>query len=161
MQVAQFSSLNLVQLPLQVLILHGDVAVALDLHEDRQKAEAGIPHDDTFVAAFDDFRIHQGPWIFAWQAQKDDTLGRSDLRRGDAPSVASSLAPVRKRVFQVFHERANFRRRSIPHFAAGLAQDRVPELQHFPDGHNYSNAVLRSQTGFIIYQPATRLPKQA
>ena len=32
-KVAQFSGLNLVPLPFQILVLHGDFSIALDLHE--------------------------------------------------------------------------------------------------------------------------------
>src|SRR6266849_800304 len=66
-KISHFASLNLARLALQILILHGDVAIPFNLHEDRQKTEASIPNDDAFVAAFDDFWIHERPRVLARQ----------------------------------------------------------------------------------------------
>src|ERR1700747_3363920 len=44
---------------LQVPVADGDFAMALDLHENREKAKAGIPDDNLFCAAFDDFRVDE------------------------------------------------------------------------------------------------------
>ena len=101
-KVPEFSGANLVRFSLQILILDGDFAVPLDLHKDGQKTEAGVPHDDAFGAALDNFWIYEGPGVFARQAQKDDALQNSNLRRGDAPSIAGGFAPKRERVLQVF-----------------------------------------------------------
>src|SRR5690349_7634334 len=64
-KVAELSGLNFVCFPFQVLVLHSDFAVALDLHKDGQKAKTGIPHHDSLGAALDDSRIHEGPRAFA------------------------------------------------------------------------------------------------
>jgi hypothetical protein len=133
--VAKLSSPNLVRFPLQVLVLHSDFAVPLNLHKDGQETEAGIPHDDTFCAALDNFWIHEGPRVFARQAQKDNALQNSNLRRGDAPPIAGGFAPIRQRVLQVFDERANFGGGRVLHRAAFLAQNGIPKLPNRPDRH--------------------------
>src|SRR5258708_36602856 len=43
----------------EVLIMDRDLAVALDLHEDGEEAEAGIPARDFLLAAGDDFGSDQ------------------------------------------------------------------------------------------------------
>ena len=50
-KVSQLSCLNLARLALQILVLHGDIPIALHLHENGQKAEARIPHNNALGAA--------------------------------------------------------------------------------------------------------------
>src|SRR5215469_14763177 len=50
-KISQFSGVNLVRSPLQILVTDGDVPVALDLHEDGQKTKAGVPHHDALGTA--------------------------------------------------------------------------------------------------------------
>src|SRR5215472_8328708 len=134
-KVAKLTSLNLVGHPLQVLILHGDFTIPLDLHEDGQEAEASVPHDHTLGAALDNLGIHQGPRIFAGKAQEDDTLCYSNLRCGNAASVAGGLAAESKRIGKIFDERANFWSSGVLYFFAHFAQNGIAELPHRLDRH--------------------------
>src|SRR5215470_17496432 len=64
-EIPLFSSLNLMELSLKILILDRDVAVPFDPHENGQKAEASIPNDNSFRTTLDDFRIDKRPRCFA------------------------------------------------------------------------------------------------
>ena len=60
-EIAVVSGFEFEDLAFEILIADGDLAVAFDLHEDREETEAGVPDNDFFFAAFDDFRIDERP----------------------------------------------------------------------------------------------------
>jgi hypothetical protein len=84
-----------------VLITDGDFAVAFDLHEDAEEAEAAVPDYEFFFVAFDDFGIDEGPGLFSWELQEDYALQDAELGGGDAASVAGGGTPVGEGVGQV------------------------------------------------------------
>src|SRR5579863_988694 len=73
-EIAVIAGVELERLAFGILIAHSDLAVAFDLHEDGEEAQAGVPDDDFLFAAIDDFRIDERPGFFSRQLQEDDTL---------------------------------------------------------------------------------------
>src|SRR3984957_16141433 len=93
-EIVRFCGADLSRSAAQILITHGNVAMTLDLHEDRQEAEARVPADDFLGAAFNDFRIDERPRVGIGKFEKDDALEHAELRSCDAASVAGGRAPV-------------------------------------------------------------------
>jgi len=114
---------------LQILIADGDVAMALDLHEDGEETQAGIPDDDFFEAAVDDFGVDQRPGIFAREPEKDYALKNTDLGSGYAASVPGFGAPMGESVGEIGDQVPDLRRGWVIDTRAVLPQERVDELQ--------------------------------
>src|SRR5258706_5461085 len=98
---------------LQVPVADRDFTIPFDLHKDREKAEACIPHDDLLSTEFDDLRVDERPGPLSGKLQKNDALPHSQLRSGDASAVSSGGAPVRERVGEVGDESGNIWRARI------------------------------------------------
>jgi hypothetical protein len=122
----------------QVLVTDGDRAVPLDLHEDRQEAEAGVPDNNLFFAAFDDFRVHQGPGLLSGQLQEDDASAHAELGSGDAASVTCGRAPVGKRVGEVSNESSDFGSGEILNRQRDFAQSRIAKLEYGMERHSFA-----------------------
>ncbi len=128
-EVAVVSGAEFVRRAFDVLITHGDFAVAFDLHEDGEEAEAGVPDYDFFFAAFDDFWIDEGPGLFAGQLQKDHALEDAELGGGDAASVAGGGAPVGESVGEILDQRGDFGGARVRDWERFLSQDWIAELE--------------------------------
>src|SRR5258706_16000564 len=120
---------------LQVPVAYRDFTIPFDLHKDREKAEACIPHDDLLSTAFDDLRIDERPGPLSGKLQKNDALPHSKLRSGDASAVSSGGAPVRERVGEVGDESGNIWRARILNRHRNFPQARVAELEDGLDRH--------------------------
>lgn len=83
----------------KILVSQRNLAMTLDLHEDREEAQAGIPDDDLLAAAREDCGIDERPRLFAGELQENNAMEHADLWGGDGPAVASCGSPVRQRVF--------------------------------------------------------------
>src|SRR5215472_12825211 len=86
-EIAIFPGFNLECVATLVLITDCDFAMALDLHENAKKTQAGVPHRNLLFAARDNFGIDERPGICIWKLQKDDALQSSNLRSRDRASV--------------------------------------------------------------------------
>lgn len=150
-QILFFAGAKFMPSAAQILVTHGDFAVTLNLHENRKKAEAGIPDDDFFFASLRDFGIHERPRLGIGQLQENDPQGFSELRRGDGSAIASGLSPVRQSVGQILDERANFGAGWIRDGPADFAQPRIPQLQHAAYGHS-----AQPSTTTLILNPSVR-----
>src|SRR5580692_4865251 len=88
-QTPVIPGLKLQSLALQILIAHNNPSPPFDLHEDRKKAEAPVPHYDLLRTALDDLRINQRPRLNSGQLQKNHSLHHPDLRSRNTAPVAS------------------------------------------------------------------------
>ncbi|MFZ1158450.1 MAG: hypothetical protein WAO10_11765 [Candidatus Sulfotelmatobacter sp.] len=154
-EVAVVSGAEFLRRTFDVLIADGDFAVAFDLHEDGEEAEAGIPDYDFFFAAFDDFRIDEGPGFFSWKLQEDYALEDAELGGGDAASVAGGGAPVGQGVGEVLDKGGDFGGGGICDCEGFLAEDGVAELEDGAERHGISgfggrldcpSAILQAQS---------------
>src|SRR5437016_14267727 len=93
-EIAIVSRLEFDDLTIETLMANRDLAMAFDLHEDREEAQAGVPDNDSLVATLDDLRVDQRPWLPARKSEKDDALKDTQLRSRDPASVAGLGAPV-------------------------------------------------------------------
>ncbi len=100
-EAAVISGVEFVGFAVEILIADGDLAVALDLHEDGEETQAGVPHNDLFCAVRDDFWIDERPGLGIGELEKNDSLQLAELRSGDAASVAGCGAPVSERVGEI------------------------------------------------------------
>jgi hypothetical protein len=107
-KIAVIAGAKFAALAFEILVSNRDLAVPLNLHEDRKEAEAGVPDNNRFFATSDDFGIHQRPRLLSGQLQKYDALAHAELGSGNAASVTSSRAPVRKCIGKVSHHRSSF-----------------------------------------------------
>ena len=82
---------------LLVPVADGNFAMALDLHENREEAQAGVPDHDFFCTTLNDLRVDEGAGLFSGKLQETDAQRHAQLRGGDAAAVAGAGAPVRKR----------------------------------------------------------------
>src|SRR5262249_44472916 len=118
-----------------------NVLMALDLHEDGEKTETGIPDDDFLFAALRDLGIDQRPGFGSGQLQKDDALRNAQLRCSDAATVARLLTPVRERIAQVCDQIKQVgvivRELVRPRF---LTKGGVSELEDITDSHRASSS---------------------
>ena len=135
-EIAVIAGANFVAFACKILVTDGDLAVTLDLHEDRQKTEAGVPHNNLFVAAFDDFRIHQRPGLLPEQLQEDDALQHPELRSSDAASVAGGRAPVGECVGEILYQSSGFGSGGILNRQGDFAQLRVAKLEDGAEWHS-------------------------
>src|SRR5947208_13531051 len=102
--IASFSGFDFQRISLQILVAHGDVAIAVDLHENGKKTQTGVPYYDFFVAALNDLWIDEGPGVFTREFQKNDTLQDPQLRSGNAASVSRLGAPMSERIGEVGYQ---------------------------------------------------------
>src|SRR5215813_9699082 len=101
-KIAFLSGLDLVPFPANILVANANFLVPLYLHEDRKKTQTGIPDDNLLLAALRNLRIDQRPRLGTGQLQEDDSPGNSQLRRGNAATIAGLFACLRQRVAQIF-----------------------------------------------------------
>src|SRR5215467_12069265 len=134
-KIAILPGLNLDRLAAQGLILHANFAMAFDLHEDGEKAQAGVPDDDLLPAARDDLGVYQRPGPGLRQLEEDHALEYAQLRSGNTPAIARGCAPVRQRVSQVRHQFSGLAGGGVAHPRTLLPQERIAELQDGTDGH--------------------------
>jgi len=97
----------------EIFVLHRDFAMAPELHKDREEAQASVPDDDFFCAAFEDLRVEQRPWLFSGELQENDAQRDTQLRSRDAAAVSGRGAPIRERVGEVADLSRNIGRRRI------------------------------------------------
>ncbi len=114
----------------EILITDTDLSMPFNLHEDREEAQARVPNHDFVVAARDDFRIDQRPGLDAREFEEDDTQRYSQLRSGNAASVAGCEPPLGERVGEIAHQAAHFWRRRIFDGLGLLPEERVTELKY-------------------------------
>src|SRR5271155_3652000 len=144
-EVAVVPGTEFVVLALRILITHRDFAIAFDLHEDRKKAEAGVPDDDLLFAALENFRVDERPGLLSGQLQKDDASPHAELRRGNAPAVSGSGAPVGKSIGEIVDQRSHFGSGGILNSQRDFTQPRITELQDGLDRHDYLAAAASNR----------------
>ena len=135
-EVAVVTGAKFVAFTLRILIADRDFAIAFDLHEDREEAEAGVPDDNLFVTAFDDLRIDERPGLLCGQLQEDNALPDAQLRGGDASAIARGGAPVSERIGKVFDESSDLGSGRILNPQGDLSQARIAELEDGLDRHD-------------------------
>ena len=137
-QVAGFSGTDFMTCATEILIADRDFLVPLDLHENGEETEAGIPHDDFFVAALNDLRIDQWPGFITRKLQEDHALGDAELGSGDAAAVTGFAAPMGKGVLQIGNKCRELTVIRGEVVSRGFrAQSGITELQDFANGHQF------------------------
>jgi len=139
-EIAVVPGFELDRLAVEILIADGDLTVAFDLHEDREEAEASVPHNDSLFAALDDFRVDQRPGLGSGELEKNDALQDSELRSGDAASVAGCHTPVSQGVGQILDQVVDLACGGVLHRNGFLPQERVTELEDGANRHIASGA---------------------
>src|ERR1700746_161027 len=134
-KIVLFAGRDLGNVSIKLLIPHRDLAMPLNLHEDRKKTQASVPDNNLLFTTFDNFRINQRPRRSAGKPQEDHALQHADLRSRNPTPITGFRAPVRERILQITNQIPHFRRRWVRDEHTPLPQNRVAKLQDWLNRH--------------------------